>query len=102
MLASCARPAIAVPGDPIALEPGASTTLHATVAGSGPLTYQWFAGAAGDTSAPLAGATSDSLEVAPTTPSRYWLRVTNACGAEDSAAIVVTMGERSRGRVVRR
>jgi hypothetical protein len=101
-LASCARPAIAVPVDRIAVQPGESTTLRATISGSGPFTYQWFAGAPGATSSPVAGATSDALPLAPVAAGSYWLRVTNACGAEDSAAIVVTMGERNRGRSVRR
>lgn len=101
-LASCDRPAIVVPSRPVAITPGAAATLAATVSGSGPLALQWFEGAPGETSAPLTGATGESITVAPAAGTRYWLRVTNACGAVDSEAVVVTIGERQRGRVVKR
>ncbi|HEY0590348.1 MAG TPA: N-acetylmuramoyl-L-alanine amidase, partial [Thermoanaerobaculia bacterium] len=101
-LASCARPAIVVPRDPIAVQAGGSATLKAAVSGTGPLTYQWFVGAPGDTSSPLDGGTSDSIVVSPAAGARYWLRVTNACGAVDSDAVVVTIGERNRTRTVKR
>ncbi len=101
-LASCDRPAIVVPRDPVAVQAGGSVTLTAAVSGTGPRSVQWFAGAPGDTSSPLEGATTETLTVAPAAGTRYWLRVTNACGAVDSDAVVVTIGERSRTRVVKR
>lgn len=100
-VASCERPAIADPPAPRAMQPGESATLSAIVSGSGPLAYQWYAGAPGDTSTPIAGATGETLAV-PSVPGAYWVRVTNGCGAETSGAFVVTLGVRSRGRLVGR
>lgn len=101
-LASCERPAIMLPDAPVALQAGESATLKAAVSGSGPFTYQWFNGAPGDTASPVEGATTDSVTVAPAAGTRYWVRVTNVCGAVDSDAVVVTVGERNRTRTVKR
>ncbi|HEU5161582.1 MAG TPA: N-acetylmuramoyl-L-alanine amidase [Thermoanaerobaculia bacterium] len=101
-LASCEHVAFATTPDPVAITAGGSTVLRADVAGTGPFTYQWYAGAPGDVSGAIAGATGDSITVSPTAGASYWVRVANVCGAADSPAFVVTMGERPRGRFVRR
>jgi hypothetical protein len=58
---------------------GAAVTLSVTATGDAPLRYQWFAGSAGNTSAPIANATSSSLTVTPAATSAYWVRITNNC-----------------------
>ena len=68
-----------------------SATLTVTASGSG-LTYQWYAGDAGDVAAPISGATSSSY----TTPKlgsskRYWVRVSGSGQSVNSATAVVTV-----------
>jgi hypothetical protein len=72
---------------------GESAALSVVAVGES-LTYQWYEGVSGDTSVPVAGATSDSL----TTPVmntegtvEYWVRVSNANGTVDSQAATVTV-----------
>ncbi len=60
-----------------------------TATGEG-LSYQWFAGAGGDTAAPVAGATSDTLTVSAVNGASYWCRVSNLAGTVDSAAAGIT------------
>jgi hypothetical protein len=70
---------------------GSPATLTVATSGTAPLTYQWYVGAKGDTSNPIADATSDSITVTPPSTTRYWARITNACGSVDSAAAIVTV-----------
>src|SRR6185295_18706522 len=39
---------------------GATATLSVTASGTGPLTYQWYAGVTGNTANPIAGATGST------------------------------------------
>jgi hypothetical protein len=57
------------------------------------LQYQWYAGAKGDVTHPVSGATSNTFTTpALTATTSYWVRVTSSCGAStDSAAAVVTV-----------
>ena len=67
--------------------------------------YQWYMGASGDTSSPIAGATGRTLYFRYANPTqRYvrniyltipfsvsvWVRATNAEGSTDSAAVTVS------------
>jgi hypothetical protein len=71
---------------------GQTATLSVTVSGTGPFTYQWYVGTSGDTSNPIAGATSSSYTTPPlTSPTRYWVRVTGPTGTVDSADALVTI-----------
>lgn len=58
-------------------------TLSVTASGTG-LSYQWYAGASGDTSSPVGGATNATYDASPANPTRYWCRVTNSGGSADS------------------
>jgi Ig-like domain-containing protein/dual-action HEIGH metallo-peptidase len=74
---------------PSSIFSGKSATLTATAAGTS-LTYQWFAGAGGDTSRPIGSGAS--LVVSPASTSSYWVKVTNDCGAaavSDTITILV-------------
>ncbi len=63
--------------------------LSVRAAGSVPLSYQWYEGAAGDVSAPVAGATGADFPAPLDRAQRYWVRVTNPVGTRDSAALRV-------------
>jgi hypothetical protein len=74
---------------------GSTTTLSVAAAGTGPFVYQWFRGASGDTSSPLAGATGPSLTTPPITQvSQFWVRVSDGVNNVNSRAAVVTLHPR--------
>jgi len=74
--------------------PGERVTLSAQAVGDAPLSYQWFQGSSGDTSVPISGATSATLETPQLFQTeRYWVRVQNSLGSEDSATATLTMQE---------
>ncbi len=73
--------------------PGAGTTLTVSASGTAPLSYQWFAGTTGDTTSPV-GTDAASYDTGPLTQtSRFWVRVTNALGSDDSDTATVTVDD---------
>jgi hypothetical protein len=84
----CTPPSITAQPVSAAITSGSSAQLFVGANGTAPLTYQWYTGASGDTSLPIAG--SSTLVVQPTLTTSYWARVTGACGpaANSSAATV--------------
>jgi hypothetical protein len=71
---------------------GQSATLTVVAIGAPPLSYQWYQGVSGDTSAPLPGATAATFTTPPlNATTSYWVRVTNAGGATDSATATITV-----------
>jgi formylglycine-generating enzyme required for sulfatase activity len=79
------------PASSTAIEEEESTTLSVNVTGEG-LSYQWYSGQAGDTTQPIAGATSSSYITGPLTyDAVFWVRVTNAAGIKDSGSLAVTI-----------
>ncbi len=62
------------------IKSGSATKLTVTPTGSGPFTYQWYAGVAGNTSTPVPGGTGSSLTVSPGSTSSYWALVTGPGG----------------------
>ena len=76
-----------------------TVTLNVAATGTATLNYQWFEGAAGDTSKPV-GANAASFTVTGVTKSTsFWVRVTNACGAADSAVAQITVPKMRRRAV---
>lgn len=72
--------------------PGESVLLAVTADGSLPLWFQWYEGAAGETSSPVAGAVTLALVTPPlTTTTSYWVRASNIFGDADSQAAVITV-----------
>lgn len=86
---TCLAPAITRQPVGASITTGASYSLSVTASGDGPFTYQWYAGAKGDTSNAV-GTNSSSLTVTAATTTSYWVRVTGACGSIDSEAATVT------------
>jgi hypothetical protein len=83
----CQPPSTITVSGALSIVTGYSTTLLASATGTN-LTYQWYFGAAGDTSSPIyAGA--QSITVHPGNQTNYWVRVTGACGTRDSATVTV-------------
>jgi hypothetical protein len=72
--------------------PGQAATLTLVAGGSGPFTYQWYAGASGNTAAPIASATASSYTTpALNAPARYWARVSNGSGSADTATTLLSV-----------
>lgn len=66
---------------------GRSETLSAfATSGSHGVTYQWFAGAIGDTSRPAGS--GPSVTVTPPATQSYWLQVSNDCNAVATSGLV--------------
>jgi hypothetical protein len=84
----CAAPVIVKQPQVAAIRAGETVTLSVTAQGDG-LSYQWFAGNRGFLGAPVLGGTQLRLDVKPEVSSTYWVRVTNACGQDDSAISIV-------------
>jgi len=82
----CTPPAITrQPNDAFSYA-GYNLTPDVLASGSN-LSYQWYTGEAGDTHAPISGATSNVLTHYLVTTTRVWVRVTGQCGTVDSRAI---------------
>lgn len=65
-------------------EPNQTANLSVTVGGTGPFTYQWYTGDAGNVSNPIPGANSPTHSFTSTSFARknYWVRVRDACGSQ--------------------
>ena len=71
---------------------GESITLAAAVSGTQPMTLQWYEGARGDTSHPVANGNTTAITAGPIiAPTSFWLRATNDCGDVQSNAAAVTL-----------
>jgi hypothetical protein len=71
---------------------GQTATLTVVASGGQPLSYQWYLGNSGDTSQPIAGATSATYTTPVLTSTKsYWVRVSNSAGSTNSATATVTV-----------
>jgi len=85
-------PAITTQPGSISINSGTTTTLTVASSGSPTPTYQWYQGASGTTTSPIANATSASFTTpALTATTSYWVRATNVGGTADSSAATVTV-----------
>jgi hypothetical protein len=66
----------------------AQLDLETKASGSGPFVYQWYRGFPGMTRTPVT--TTGPKVTVPNDGSSYWVRVQNACGTFDSAAITAS------------
>jgi YD repeat-containing protein len=77
------------PASPM-INTGTSTTL--SVVATSAVSYQWYRGTTGDTSAPVGTNSASFTTPALTTATSYWVRVTGSCApAADSAAGTITI-----------
>jgi hypothetical protein len=75
----CAPPVITTQPASTTIVTGQSATLTVVAGGSGPLSYQWYEGASGNTSLPV-GTNSSSFNTGTLTATKsYWVRVTSTC-----------------------
>lgn len=80
----------------ITITSGSTATLTVAASGTAPLTYQWYQGYSGLMTTPV-GENSPSFTTPVlttltfTTFQNYWVRVSNAAGSVDSAAVTVTV-----------
>lgn len=77
---------------------GQAATLTVTAIGGGTLSYQWYQGTSGDTTTPIANATSDSYTTPPLHgPATYWVQVTGPYGApvNSASAQVITAASKA-------
>lgn len=73
---------------------GQPVTVSVKATGQGPLAYQWYRGNSGDTSHPIAGATTRSyLASTLAGNTRFWVRVSNTVGTIDSQAALITVNQ---------
>jgi hypothetical protein len=86
----CIPPHIEAQPQPAAIYEGGVAALSVGASGTG-LSYQWYEGMASDTSSPVPGGTGDTLLVSPASTASYWVRVTNACGLDDSSTATITV-----------
>jgi hypothetical protein len=87
----CSPPVITSQPASRSITAGQSTTLTVGVSGTTPLYYQWYIGTSGNTATPIPGAGGSSVTVTPTVGTNYWVRVSNACGAVNSATVTVNV-----------
>ena len=88
VVSACAAPAIVDPPRDTSVSPGTSASLRVVAAGTS-LIYQWYEGPVFDFTRPRGG--SSPLFATPLieTPTQFWVRVSNACGVVNSAAVTV-------------
>jgi hypothetical protein len=87
----CTSPSITAQPQNVTVPSGTTTRLTVTAsAPSGPMTYQWYAGASGNVSNPLSGQTNSYLDVTANGSSPYWVRITRGACAANSATATVT------------
>jgi hypothetical protein len=78
---------------------GESVELTLTATGTGPLTVQWYEGERGDQSRPVG--TGAEITMRPSVSTRYWARVSNSCGGDNSDAVIITVAAPKRRAVGR-
>ena len=69
-----------------------TATITVGASGTGTLSYQWYQGAAGNTSTPV-GTNSNQLKISQTRKATYtyWVRVTGSCGVANSNIATVNV-----------
>jgi uncharacterized protein YkwD len=84
-------PSIGSHPDSTLITTGNTVTLRVKATGTGPLTYQWYQGVAGDTKTPVGANSSTFTTPTLTQSASYWVRVTNLLGSNDSLVAIVTV-----------
>jgi hypothetical protein len=99
--AACVNPSITTHPANKSIFVGTTATLSVTGAGTGPLHYQWFEGATGDTTKPR-GTDSATFTSAPLMKrTQFWVRVTGNCGQPASSNTATVEAKSGRPRPVK-
>ena len=70
---------------------GGTAKLSVSAFGTSAFKYQWYRGHSGSTAFPIQGATSTTFTTpAITSPTEFWVRVSNPCGSVDSQTATVS------------
>lgn len=89
---ACVPPSVTVQPLSATTTSGEPVQLSVSAGGTGPLNYQWYRGATGDTSSPVIGGVSYSILISPAASTSYWVRVTGQCPPfADSSSATVTV-----------
>jgi hypothetical protein len=86
----CAAPRILQAPPAASIVRGTSTSIGVLADGSN-LTYQWYTGASGNTSSPIAGATNTNVSVSPQDTTNYWVKITGTCGSVNGPTMTVSV-----------
>jgi len=93
---ACVPPSITQQPSGSTITSGATAQLSVLAAGTGPLSYQWYSGATGNTSSPVSGGSAASIFVSPSATTSYWVRVTGQCAPfVDSSSASITVNPSS-------
>ncbi len=71
---------------------GNTATITVVASGTAPLTYQWYRGNVGTTSAPVGTNSASFTTPALTATTRYWVKVSNGTGEAQSVLCTITIG----------
>ncbi|HMC69546.1 MAG TPA: hypothetical protein VKJ07_10360, partial [Mycobacteriales bacterium] len=85
-----ATPSITVQPADSTISSGTQASLSVSATSPVITTYQWYTGTSGTTTSLVAGGTTSSIQVSPTSTTQYWVRITG-CGSTDSTAATVTV-----------
>lgn len=97
-VAACRVPRFTSPAMTASTLIGGNVSLQVTLETTDGISLQWYEGARGDTSRPVAGATGTTLELRAPAGGRFWVRAANACASIDSEPIDVVVIRSTRRR----
>jgi hypothetical protein len=86
----CTPPSIGTQPANASITAGQQTTLSVSATGTS-LTYQWYIGSSGTTTALAPNGTGTQLTVSPSTTTNYWVRVSGCSPSQDSRTAIVTV-----------
>jgi Ig-like domain CHU_C associated len=88
----CTSPSITSQPQSQSVQTGQTATLSVTATGTAPFSYQWYQGVSGDASNLVGTDASSFTTPVLTSPTSFWVRVSNSCGHADSATALITLG----------
>ena len=97
VVSNCAAPVITRQPRDVAVSSGGSALVTVTATGTS-LEYRWYQGQIFDFTKPVGGSLPTLYVAGVTTPTPYWVRITNSCGSVNSTAATVAPAAPSRRR----
>ena len=93
---SCTVPTIVVEPLSQKISKNTSANLSVVATGTAPLSYQWYEGSASTDTKPVGTSSSLYTTVSLAKTTKFWVRVTNSCGTDDSATATLSIPARRR------